>query len=496
MSDVELFREYKDKLNKLNYALFIMSFDVETVCPKKDRDYSYSVQEYFENQVMDIILSDDYYELLCRLDKNNDGLTDIECKAIKKELKDLKKQRRIPKKLQKEGIKIVNDSSLAWMKAYDTLNYDDFEHKLEKLVDYNFKTLPYLEDKYKGFDALLENMEEGYSTKEYDALFNALENEILPLMKKILQLPKKYNKGLLNEKFDIDKQKRLTKKICALMGYTNENGYIGETLHPFTNSANVNDVRTTTKYDEALLFSNLYSVMHEVGHALYELQNNEELSGTYLFGGTSMGIHESQSRFYENYLGRSKEFIEFLYPILVEEFGEQISKYSVDDIYYYVNDVSNQFYRTEADELTYPFHVLIRYKIEKMLFNKEITVYQISDKFNELFKDYFGMTPSNKKEGCFQDVHWSSGFGYFPTYVLGNANAAMMLEEMKKDFNPYEDMKSGNFKNVNEWLRVHVHQFGSSLSNKEVLYNACHKEFTEKPYIAYLKDKFTKLYNL
>ncbi len=496
MNDVELYREYKEKLNKLEYALFIMGFDVETICPKKDRDYSYEVQEYFENQVMDITLSDEYFNLLSRLKDNKEGLTDIEYKSILKEHKDLQKERRIPKELQKEGIKIINDSRLAWMKAYDSLNYDDFEAKLEKLVDYNFKTLSYIEDKYKGFDCLLEDMEEDYTTKEYDALFNALEKEILPLMKQILKLPKKYNKDLLNEKFDIDKQKRLTKKICALMGYTNENGYIGETLHPFTNSANVNDVRTTTKYDESLLFSNLYSVMHEVGHALYELNNNKELSNTYLFGGTSMGIHESQSRFYENYLGRSKEFIEFLYPILVDEFKDQISKYSVDDIYYYVNDVSNQFYRTEADELTYPFHVLIRYKIEKMLFNKEITVYQISDKFNELFYDYFGMMPKNKKEGCFQDVHWSSGFGYFPTYVLGNANAAMMLEEMKKDFDPFLDMKSGNFKNVNEWLRVHVHQYGASLSNKEVLFKACGKEFSEVPYINYLKDKFTKIYNL
>lgn len=496
MTDIELFRDYKNKINKLHYALFIMSFDVETVCPKDDRDYSYSVQEYFQNQVMDITLSDDYFDLLNRLYENKEGLTELEYKAISKEVKDLKKLRRIPTELQKEGIKIINDSSLAWMKAHDTLDYDDFEKKLDKLVDYNFKILSYIEDKYKGFDALLEDMEEGYTTKEYDALFDALEKEILPLMKKILVMPKKYNKDILKEKFDIDKQKRLTKRICDLMGYTNKNGYIGETLHPFTNSANVNDVRTTTKYDESLLFSNLYSVMHEVGHALYELQNNKELSETYLFGGTSMGIHESQSRFYENYLGRSREFIEFLYPILVEEFGSQISKYTLDDIYYYVNDVSNQFYRTEADELTYPFHVLIRYKVEKMLFNKEITVYQISDTFNHLFKEYFNIVPTNKKEGCFQDVHWSSGFGYFPTYVLGNANAAMMLEEMKKDFDPFKDMRCGNFKNVNEWLRVHVHQFGASKSNKEVLFNACKKEFTPKPYIDYLKDKFSKIYNI
>ena len=175
-------------------------------------------------------------------------------------------------------------------------------------------------------------------------MINLLEKEILPLAKKILKMPKKYNVEIINERFDIDTQRKLTKKVCQMMGYTDKNGYIGETLHPFTNGFNGNDVRTTTKYDEKLLFSNLYSVMHEVGHALYELQNSKELFGSYLAGGTSMGIHESQSRFYENYLGRSKEFIHFIYPILVEEFGEQISKYTEDDIYYYCNDVSNQFF--------------------------------------------------------------------------------------------------------------------------------------------------------
>jgi carboxypeptidase Taq len=280
------------------------------------------------------------------------------------------------------------------------------------------------------------------------------------------------------------------------MGYTNEVGVVGETIHPFTNGINSCDVRTTTRYDESLLFSNLYSVMHEVGHATYELQNNSEFSATALMGGASCALHESQSRFYENYLGRSREFIEFLYPILKEVYPSQMEKYTLDDIYYYCNDVSNQFTRTEADELTYPFHIIIRYKIEKELFHNELTVDRISDRFNELFMEYFGVKPKNKLEGCYQDVHWSSGFGYFPTYALGSAMSAQFLVSMEKDFNPFLDMKNGDFKRVNAWLREHVHKYGKSKKNLEVLKIATGEDFNPRYYIDYLKNKFKKIYNI
>lgn len=494
MNDIELYRNYKKMIEYYNYANDVMSFDVETICPKDDREYSYSVQDYFSEKVLDIVLSDEYYNLLERLQDNKE-LSEIEQKSIKKEYKDLKKERKIPTDVQKAGIKIISESNLAWTVGKENGNFDDFETKLEKLIDYNFQIIEYTKEKYEGFDVLLDSMEEGYTTKEYDSLFNLLEKEILPLAKKILKMPKKYNIEIINERFDIDTQRKLTKKVCQMMGYTDKNGYIGETLHPFTNGFNGNDVRTTTKYDEKLLFSNLYSVMHEVGHALYELQNSKELFGSYLAGGTSMGIHESQSRFYENYLGRSKEFIEFIIPTLRDYFP-QLNKYTNDDIYYYCNDVSNQFYRTEADELTYPFHVLIRYKIEKMLFNKQIKVSEISDTFNNLFFEYFGCKPSNKSEGCYQDVHWSSGFAYFPTYVLGSAISAQILNSMKKDFNPFEDMKKGEFMRVNEWLKEHVHKYGASKTNKEVIKLATNEEFNPKYYVDYLKDKFTKIYNL
>jgi len=494
MSKLERYNKIQDELKNYRYASFIISFDQATVCPKKDKENALSVCDYFQKRIIQITTSDDYYSLLNEL--LDEELNEVDRLAIEKEYNDLTKIRKVPNDVLFRGLDIMSKSSLSWELARDTLDYTDFEARLNDLVNYYKEYITYLEGKYFGYNVLLDEMEDDFTIDMYDEFFNLLEREILPLVKQILKMPKLYNESIKNVKFDIDKQRRLTKRICELMGYNDEVGYIGETIHPFTNSANINDVRTTTRYDESLLFSNLYSVMHEVGHALYELQNDERYNETVLFGGTSCAIHESQSRFYENYLGRSREFITFIYPILKEIFASELKDYTLDDIYYYCNNVCAQLTRTEADELTYPFHVLIRYKVEKMLFNNEIESKDIDRVFNELMNEYLGIIPSNKKEGCFQDVHWSGSFGYFPTYALGSAMSAQFYYAMKKDINVDDEMLNGRFGLINEWLKTHIHQYGAAKKNLEIIKLATGEEFNPKYYIDYLKNKFKKLYNI
>lgn len=496
MNNLEKYRNIQLELKNYRYACFVISFDQATVCPKKDKENALAVGDYFYKKIIEITTSDEYYNLLAELLKDESILTEVEKMAINKEYKDLSKIRKVPNEVLFKGMDIMSKASLSWEIARDDLDYTKFENDLKELVDYYKEYITYLEDKYFGYDVLLDEMEDDFTTEMYDEFFNLLEKEILPLVKEILNKPKLYNESIKNVKFDIDKQKKLTRKVCEIMGYTNDVGYIGETIHPFTNSANINDVRTTTRYDESLLFSNLYSVMHEVGHALYEIQNNPKFNETVLMGGASCALHESQSRFYENYLGRSKEFITFLYPILKEIFAEELKDYTFEDIYYYCNDVCAQFTRTEADELTYPFHVLIRYKVEKMLFNNEISSKDIEATFNRLMYEYLGITPCNKLQGCFQDVHWSSGFGYFPTYALGSAISAQIYYYMKKELNVDELMINGSFKEINEWLKEHVHKYGNSKKNLEVVKLATNEDFNPKYYVDYLKNKFKKLYQL
>ena len=496
MENSNKYREYRELITKYEYAINIVSFDCETICPKLDREYSMEVTDFLSKKVIEIKNSDEYYNLLASLIKDREDLDDVEFLAVKKEFKEINRSRKIPNDMQFKELEISSKCSLTWVEARDTLDFSEYEKNLNLLVKLNRDKIKLLEDKYHGYDVLLDEMEDDFTSPIYDSLFNKLEEEILPVVKKILAMPKKYNTAIRNVKFPIDKQKKLTELICKRMGFTKENGYIGETIHPFTMGINTNDVRTTTSYDESLLFSNLYSVMHEVGHAIYELQVDKKYNNTILSSLSSMGIHESQSRFYENYLGRSREFIEFIYPSLVELFPVELKPFTIDDIYYYVNDVEAQPRRTEADELTYPFHVLIRYKVEKMLFSGEIEVKDIEKTFADLMLDYLGIIPSDKKVGCYQDVHWCSGFGYFPTYALGSAISAMVYHYMAHDIDIKGEMRAGRFELINEWLKNHIHKYGMSKKNREIIKLAFGEDFNPDYYISYLKNKFKAIYNL
>lgn len=495
MNNYEKYKEYKETIKNYSYALFVISFDEATVCPKNDKENSLNVQDYFQREIIKIVTSDEYFNLLKEL-VNDESVSEIDKLSILKEIEDLEKSRLVPNELKFRGMKIISKASLAWENARENLDYSEFINHLDDLVAYNKDVIKCLDGKYHGYDVLLDQMEDDFTSEMYDEFFTLLKKEILPLMKRILKTPKKYNEAIKNIKFDIDKQKKLTKAICEYMGYNDTVGYIGETIHPFTNGININDIRTTTRYEESLLFSNLYSVMHEVGHALYELGLNPLYNETALQGGTSCAVHESQSRFYENYLGRSKEFIYAIYPLLTKIFSSELAGFTKDDIYYYCNDVCAQFTRTEADELTYPFHVLIRYEVEKKLFNNEISAKDIETEFNRLMNEYLGITPSNMKEGCFQDVHWSSGFGYFPTYALGSAMSAQIYDAMSKDLDIKSLMTNLDFTPINLWLKEHIHQYGRSIKNLELIKKACGEEFNPKYYINYLKNKFKTIYNL
>ncbi len=491
------YKEANELARKYQYALFVMSFDSDTDCPLDGREYSLSVQEFFYEKILEVITTDEYKNNLKYLYEHKDSLKEVERLQIEEDMKETLKLEKIPHDELMAHIANINRSSLEWKNARETLDYSKFLKELEELVNYNFKYADYMQKPYKHkLDIALDEMEDSFTVEKYDEFFELIRQEIVPLAQQIIKLPKKYNEKLDHLTFDKYKQMKITKEICDMMGYTNKRGCVRETIHPFTSGFNLSDVRITTAYDETLFLSNIYSVMHEAGHALYELGISKDYNNTCLAGGTSSGIHESQSRFMENYLARSYAFTKKLYTILVKEFPSEFEGITVDDLYYYANNVSNQFKRTEADELTYSIHILIRYEIEKALFAREITVNQISDKFNELFTKYLLATPKNELEGCFQDVHWSSGFGYFPTYALGNAYAAQFYNSMKKDLDIDALMEEGNFAPINSWLDEKVHQYGKAQKNLWIVEHATGEPFNPNYYIDYLKTKFKKIYNL
>lgn len=491
------YREYKDLLAKYRYALFILSFDCYTDCPKNDRAYSNDVMDFFEKKTLDITLSEDYVSLIDALHEKSADLDEVTRLDIEIEYKALARTRRVPKDELERHIVNAGKCALAWQTARQTLDYGPFYPELEELIAYYRKYIDWQKtDTLQGYDVLLDEMEEGYTAEMYDAFFDVVKKELVPFAKKILACPKPYPEKLDTLRFDIAKQKELTKKIAALMGYDDTVGCIRETAHPFTNWANNNDVRITTSYSETLLVSNLYSVMHEIGHALFQLQMDDRYNGTNIFDNVTCITHESQSRFYENYLGRSRAFVSYLYPVLCDLFPAEFEGITEDDLYAYVNSVQAQPYRTEADELTYPLHVLIRYEVEKKLFRGEIEVRGMRDVFDAGMKEYLGIVPENEREGVFQDVHWSESFGYFPTYAVGSAYGAMFYEAMRRDVDVDTALKNGDFKPINAWLREKIHRFSGTRRNLEVVRAVCGREFDPLVYVDYLKKKFSEIYHI
>ena len=272
---------------------------------------------------------------------------------------------------------------------------------------------------------------------------------------------------------------------------------VGETEHPFTTFFNKKDVRVTTHYHEENPVYSMYSVIHEGGHALYELHSADELEGTLLSGGVSMSVHESQSRFMENYIGRSRPFIELIFPKMQELFPEQLKGVTAEQMYLAVNKAEPSLIRTEADELTYALHVLVRYEIEKGLFDGSIAVEELPRIWNAKYKEYLGIDVPDDRRGVLQDSHWSGGnVGYFPSYALGSAYGAQMLAKMKETVDVDAAVASGDLRPITGWLEAHIWKYGKLYDPMELLEKAVGAPFDPKYFTDYLEEKFTRIYNL
>ena len=301
----------------------------------------------------------------------------------------------------------------------------------------------------------------------------------------------------LQKNFDTMKRfASYTEKIISVMDIDRRYLTVGETEHPFTTSFTKKDTRITTHYYESDVASSLYSVIHEGGHALYDMNSDDSLFGSSLEGGVSMGIHESQSRFYENIIGRSLPFCEVLLPILRGTFPGRFDKACAEDIYRAVNRSQPSLIRTEADELTYSLHIMIRYELEKMMFDGVITAHDLPHEWNRLYKEYLGIDVPDDKHGVLQDSHWAgAAIGYFPSYALGSAYGAQYLREMKKDLDVDAAVRSGKLTQINAWLRERIWKHGCMLDPSDLFESVC-GSFDPNCYADYLEEKFTRIYGL
>jgi carboxypeptidase Taq len=495
MQKYEVFRSMIKKQKAYQYALNVVGWDSNTEAPKKAFARRAEMMGVLHGEVFKMKTSKDYGDLVNELYNHLDTLDNAQKREVKKAKKALDKITKIPEDEYVAYGKLIQLSQKAWEEAKNNEDWEGFKDNLKKIVDYNRKFIDYYGFDMAPYDVLLDEYEEGMTMRDFDHFFDVLKKELVPFVQKVLGSDKSLHKPYIDAKYDVNKQKAFCEYLLDVFAFDKDRGGMKVSAHPFTWNTHPSDVRFTTRYLENYLFSSIFAAIHELGHATYEQQIDEQWNDTLLNGGTSMGIHESQSRFYENIIGRSKSFWKKHLEELKGHFPEQLKGVSTQSFYEAVNTAEATFIRVEADELTYPLHILLRYEIEKALFSKEIEVEDLPKLWNDKMETYLGIRPKTYSEGVLQDVHWSAGLlGYFPTYALGSAYAAQLYYAMKKEFDLESLIENDQIGKVNDWLKEKVHQYGSSKSPKELIEEVTKEPFDPMYYVRFLKEKYTKLY--
>ncbi len=485
------------KMAAYDHAMGLIFYDGCTAAPAETADNRAVTLSVLSGEVYRLGTSDETAELLEFLDANKDDLSSDEKRMVYLLLKSIRDMKKIPIDEYIACQELTVKAEDAWQKAKDASDFDIFCPFLTELFAYQKKFANYIHPDMDPYDHCLNEYEEGLTMESCDRFFDKLRSGIVPLLKRISEAPQ-IDDSIRHGCFPIDKQEELSYFLMKQIGL--DPGHVGlsTTEHPFTTSlGSHHDERITTHYFEDDFAYSMYSVVHEGGHALYDTGSDDELAYTALDGGVSMSIHESQSRFYENIIGRSRAFCRLIFPELVRLFPDQMEGYDAEMFYRAVNKAEPSLIRTEADELTYSLHVMIRYELEKRVMHGELEVKDLPAEWNRMYREYLGIDVPDDKHGVLQDSHWSSGLiGYFPSYALGNAYGAQFLAKMKESVDFDACIERGDFGPVNDWNREHIWKHGGRFTPSELLGRVLEAEFDPQYYIDYLTNKFTDIYGL
>jgi carboxypeptidase Taq len=504
MSEVQdqlkAFRELVKKIKSYEEAVGLIYWDMRTGLPKKGVESRSDVVGVLSTEMFKMSISDEMGDYLQFLSKPEhwEQVDELNRKIINECQKEYDRSRKIPTEKYQAYVVLTANAESIWEKAKKTSDYAMFQPYLEKIIAANLEFIELWGYKDNKYDTLLDMYEPGMTVAKLDMVFGALRKKLVPLVASIQASQNQPGTAFLRQTFTKDQQRQFSLFILNQMGYDFEAGRLDETVHPFATGLNPGDVRITTRYLEDDVVSALFGTIHEGGHALYEQNISTDLIGTNLCTGTSMGIHESQSRFWENMIGRSSSFWDRYYADLQKTFPGKFDDVSVEAFYKAINEVKPSLIRIEADELTYNLHIMIRYEIEKALFNETITAADLPKFWNEKYKEYLGVEPANNEEGVLQDVHWSSGaFGYFPSYALGNMYAAQMRNTLLQRMPEFEELvKQGNLLPIKEWLIEQIYQFGKSLTPSEIIHQVTGEALNPDYLVAYLEEKYKEIYKL
>ena len=491
-------QKYLNKMEQFNHVNTLLYWDMRTNTPKEGFAGHSDALTYFSTEHFSMSTSDELKEILDALavPEEFDQLDEKWKFVVTKMKTDMDRDRRIPKEFFESFVKAQSESENAWEEAKEKSDFSIFAPHLQKMIEMTEEMTGYTDPGKEVYDALLDQYEKGMDSATIDRLFEDLKAELIPLVQKVLAAEQP-DDGKFHAPFDINAQKEVERLLLTYIGFDWDRGTTGESTHPFTLNFSSKDVRVTNHFYEREPLSAMFSAIHEGGHAIFEQNVNPDYDGTVAGSCNYMGIHESQSRFYENILGRNKNFWIPVYEKLQEKLP-QLKEISLDDFYREINHVRNSFIRTEADELTYCFHIILRYEMEKAIFRDHVKVADLPALWNEKMQEYLQITPENDAEGILQDMHWSDGsFGYFPSYLLGSIYDGMYLEAVEKELGSVDQLLAeGRISEITKWLNEKIHWYGSTREPKTVIDAVCHKEVSAQPLIRHLKEKYSKVYNL
>ena len=502
------FNELTNEINKFNDVLNTMSiliWDSRTKMPKKgasSRGYQVGT---LTSVAREILLSSKMRKLLDESENETHNLEEdsFERKTILHLNEAINYHDKIPEKIQVKKAELEPLAHNAWAEAREKQDFKIFKPFLEEQVNIAIEQAHCIGFKDHPYDALMQRFEPGETVKSLKVLFDELKIGLGHILNKTSQVEQPNKKFLFNE-YPIDKQIEFSTKIAKKFGYDFDRGRLDSTVHPFEISFTRDDVRITTRYYKNFINPSLFGTLHEAGHGIYEQNVKEEYTRSamttdflsfYAVGGVSFGAHESQSRLYENHIGRSKVFWNNHYNELADCFPDALKGVEAEDFFKAVNVIEPSLIRVESDESTYDFHIMMRVDIESMLVDKTLKVDDLPTVWNEQINKYLGLKVPNDSEGVLQDIHWSGGqFGTFCNYTIGNVMAAQLIETMDAQ-NPEirKDINDANYSSLLEWLRNNIHQHGRRYTRNELLEKSTGSTLNAKPYIAYLKNKASQV---
>lgn len=429
--------------------------------------------------------------------KDSDPDSD-EARLVRKAERDYQKEVKVPSSWVSEYSRVTAMAHQDWEQARAESDFKRFQPHLEKIVELRRQYADFFKPYDHVYDPLIDDFEPGMKTEEVKSVFEKLRGRQVDLVQAILEDGKPVDDSLLHQHFDEQKQWGFGVKVIKAFGYDFKRGRQDKSVHPFTTGFGIDDVRITTRIDQDFLSTALTGSMHEAGHAMYEQGVDKALERTPLANGASLAMHESQSRMWENMVGRSKPFWKAYLPELKKVFPEQLGDVSLDDFYRAMNKVERTFIRVDADEATYNLHVMLRFELEIALMEGDLAVADLPGAWNEKFEAFLGVVPPNDTKGVLQDVHWSGGMiGYFPTYSLGNLIAAQLWEKIRSDIPDLDEQIAGaRFDALLGWLRENIHRHGAKYEPLELLHKVTGQDLEAEPYLRYLEQKYGDIYEL